>query len=427
MKKTNMRWVSFLFFVVIILVSSGCDTDAYEKSSKSSVSPSDPPATQAPIHPTTNSTSGESLAAQPSEYQTEAATAQPTSVLKGPFLMQFTLDGTISLQDLATGELRPLNAVPNLRITDADMFLQWRNNGCRFLVYQDYRSIVEVNLKGEIIRHLVNKEDLSRKFDEGSITGLSPSPSEEFVAFVKGKGERRSYGFGDGFPESYHYDEELLFVASLKNQDEIYQISEGGKSWSYQWSPDSNFISFLDRDKDGLNQIYIYDFIGKSQIQIAGYQNSGDSPWGYAWSPESEFVILYTLGPYNKKDLQLADRRKGSVTFIGTADLFWWVDNKTLGVWEKSTIRWINADDGEIIHELVNVPDAEGSNLRFVDSINLFACFGPCLGISDQNVLISYDLETNNAALLPAIESVKERAGWISSPSDFPGEDFCPK
>lgn len=113
-------------------------------------------------------------------------------------------------------------------------------------------NITMVDQKGNIIE---NKEIQFYNESPKYQYGYSISPDGNWVAIKEASGE-----WGQAATDAAFQDVAIVAVNS-KTAETMKQLTEHGGAFVHHltWSPDSNFLSYSDNDKNGANQVFIYD------------------------------------------------------------------------------------------------------------------------------------------------------------------------
>jgi hypothetical protein len=343
--------------------------------------------------------------------------------LDSPLVLLVGFGREIYLQDVTNGQIRMLD--PDLRYfgeIPAD-FLGWRNNGCSFLLRTENFDIIEVDLQGNIHRKVFSYDDFDYPGEGTASIWVHPSPSEVWIAFQVGFGDRTEYDHGEG----YHYDREELIVMSIDGLTGPYQLSSNGGAWDFSWSPDSTKLVFRDYDENKIFQVFVADLDGKNKQQLTHFLdlNMILRP-SYHWSPTGEFIILARHAHYgwlyNIAILGIIDKQP--FLYFENVNQYWWEDDNTLGIWQGSSILWINPINGDLIRQNHNVPDPKTYIYPF-GSNKVFGCFFyDCFDRTDYGLVI-YDIEEQRLTHMTNAQQIYDIEGWLAAPSTFKGEDLC--
>jgi hypothetical protein len=286
----------------------------------------------------------------------------------------------------------------------------------------DNYDIVEVDLQGQILRTVFTLNNLNYQGEGVASPRVEMSPSEEWVVFVIGRGERTNYGI-----DYARYDKEDIFVISSDGQNGPYKISNGGRAWYYTWSPDSQSLAYSDYDSDGRLQVYLAKYDGSHNKQLTNFETNG-TPRLLEWSPNGQYLSMFYEHPEGEYNLLIASK-DGELVSIGIFESMWvdiwWDDDSTLAIWIDDEINWFDPNNGSIIQHLLGVINPY-MNVKSFGTPNKQACLGFCFGIDKEDYgLFIYDISENYMYQIPIINRVYDMANWHPSPEGFPGEEKC--
>ena len=294
-------------------------------------------------------------------------------VLEKPMILYYTLDGKVALQDVLTGENRPLDLI---EIYHQGNFLGWTRKGCGFLVRMQNFDIVEVDLQGNIRRKVFSLNKLHYPGSESVNPWVEISPSEEYVAFIVSLGARIDFGDVGG-----HDLIENLVVMSKDGKMGPYHLTENGHAWNYLWSPDSKRLAFIDWDRAAKFQVYIADLDGQNRVQLSNYFGMSEVPHLVNWSPDGRYfsVVVYKDG-WESSKLFIADLKEETLRLIGEFDYSWWEGDSTLSVWIGNSIKQLDLPNLGMVNEINTIPEALDGAQLFVEPRQV-ACFWGCFRI----------------------------------------------
>lgn len=370
-----------------------------------------------------NSTPTPGLTPSHTPTSTPAENLLANDNINGLFLLEYIFGGEIYLQELSTGRIRALDS--ELRIISEDGFLGWTRNGCGFYVRMENFDIVEVDLKGNILRKVFSIEnfnvsqDTSTKLINPVSRWVRLSPSEERILFTIGSGERHEYeGYGSFF------DQVNLFVQPVNGDLEPTQLSQRGGAWYYEWSPDSNSIVFTDRDPRGINQIYLTSIDGLDQKQVTDFSDQSGIIHSLSLAPNGKFLSFYysiTEDQTTKWIVNLEDDQIEQVDLPG--ELFWDKDSVLIAS-SPNNISMVNPTTGIEI-ESYQIPEITGIFSPFGEEGKL-ACLGFCVGRGkDDYGFYILDLMSQQIENTSNFTRIIDVAGWEYSPPAFKDESTC--
>lgn len=345
---------------------------------------------------------------------TPVAQSGEVEFLGFPLLLQYNQSGRVLLQDISTGKTRHLS--DNLRIYEPGYFLRWTQNGCAFLLFKDM-DIVEVNLKGDVIRTVYKNTSFQYLGKTILYPGVNLSPSEIWITFMVSSGEQI------GHPISgVYYQQQDLFIKSVNGNSNPIQITQRGGAYIGKWAPDSKKKAYSDFDQNGNYQIYVADVNGKSVSQLTHFA-SQFWPTQISWSPNSQNLVLLAWDDKQYPEYYLVSLTGSQELDLGKIDYHWWEDDSTLGVWNKNNIQWINPTSQEIVRDISTAPDPKGYISR-LGTLDQFGCFGGCFGI-EGNQMSMYDISLQKMVNYPNVQIYPEYINWFATPKEFKGEVFC--
>jgi hypothetical protein len=200
-------------------------------------------------------------------------------------MLELLFGGEVFLQDISSGVVRPLNS--DIIIVEDGFFLGWSPDGCSFYFRTQADDIVEANLKGEIVSTVFSNRVVADRGEKLISTAVQLSPSFEWIATSIFSGNSTEIE-GKG----YRYERETAVVMANQPNSQMFEISERGGGWIYQWSPDSLQIAYSDYDLAGEFQIFVSDPTGKQRKQITDYNDGRLPPDEIIWSPDGQYFIL---------------------------------------------------------------------------------------------------------------------------------------
>ena len=360
------------------------------------------------------------------ETLTPTSTVTPTprpeavdGLLGAPLMLQYVAGDEVYLQDVATGERRRLD--PKISFGEYDQFLGWTRQGCGFYYRANNYNIVELDLHGDVIRTVFSAEKLKLYRGEGEVSEfVLLSPSEEWVAFMAGQGERTS--LPDRY--EYHYASENVFVMASDGSAGPFQISQNGGAWAYFWSPDSTKLAYLDYDRDGNFQVYVANYDGSERSQLTHFTTDTSIGDYFLWSPDGKHIEIDSyLDVSSEYNLFLAAIQSEQVIFlkkVGAPSYSSWDDGVFL-LWKDDQIEWLDPSTGEIIRQRSGVPNFE--KMRWPGRFDSGKKMGYFSATDDKFYI--YDIEANSLNSWPAVTKLTFLAGWQIAPDAFPGEAAC--
>lgn len=349
---------------------------------------------------------------------TPTPTANPAAtdgLLGWPLFMEYDYDGIAYLTDALTGETRVLE---NISVTSNNL-LDWTRQGCGFYLETGEHDIVEADLHGKL--RLVFDFKNIRYDGQGEVLDytINLSPSEKWAAFWVGDGDRTCR------PEipseaCYRYDRENLWVISADGSEGPYQISQGGSAWEARWSRDSSRVAYLDRDSNGIFQIYVAKYDGSQRTQLTSFIANNSMPYPSAWSPNNKYIVaLY--GPFGYMDTQLViDIESKKTTFLMKDRTlnWWWEGNNSIAWWGDKTISWYDPADGSLVKTKDISFEVDG--VFYLGSNNVFIVYA---GKHRDFFICNLDSET--ITLLSNYKPRKDIDGYRIAPIAFPGDANC--
>ncbi|MBN1682628.1 S9 family peptidase [Candidatus Bathyarchaeota archaeon] len=179
-----------------------------------------------------------------------------------------------------------------------------------------------------------------------------------------------------------------LFISSINGEDEK-KLTDDGKVSGINWSPDSNWISYIQGDKDG-NNIMIIDVDSGQKRKICTY-NVSNASLGVGcngnmviWSPDStKLAYLGSLEPVDKEAKIKVINRIMYKAFFGNSDMrrrHIFVVNilgqepakqLTFGDYDEHSINW--SPDGKEIAFISNRTGFDDYNMHLdIYTVNVF-------------------------------------------------------
>lgn len=321
--------------------------------------------------------------------------------------MEHTGDA-IYLKDLQTGGVRKIQL-------DHLQFLGWAHDGCGLYLRMFDRNIVEVDLRGKTRRIVFDSSKWKERGYEKEAEWVELSPSEQWGAYIIGEGFRREYPVYE-----YHRKNEDLLVMSADGKQGPYMISQRRGAWLFGWSPDSTQIIYLDRDENGVHQLYMARYDGSQRVQITDFPANEFYISGFYWSPNGQYFRFNYEYPDYDYDIYLVRAKDGLLIDLGKYKdkepyIIW--EDDLLGIWGEQTIEWIEPVTGTLVR--TDVVQRKKS-LWFFGSQHLFYTY------DQYNMwnLFLYDLATDTQELLTDPHVEDELDYWFA-PASFPGERNC--
>jgi len=224
-------------------------------------------------------------------------------------------------EDLRTGSIeqwQPNNVVYRI--------LRWGDKNCT-LIAQLESSISVIDMEGNSLDTIYSFENLPVSNDEGKNSFPTMSPNFKFLYYKVGYGEP----FIPPDLSLSRFEKEYIELTHVENIFPPIRISKNGGSWYAAWSPDSTYIVYSDFDMNGILQIYISTFDGKSIKQVSGFDNEVEFI-NIAWSPNSKyFLVAYDVDNDWAADATLlGDISSGNVVVLENIVGWWWRDDVSI-------------------------------------------------------------------------------------------------
>jgi len=337
--------------------------------------------------------------------------------LDGRLILFYSFSGEITLLDIDSGEIRTIDS--QFRITPEEGFLGWANQGCSFYIRTHDLDIVEISISGQLRRKIFESEHIAFTGKGNVIPWVLISPSETYFAFNVGSGDRTVNQYNN----DYHYETEDIYANEITQLDEPIKISENGKGWFYQWSPDGENLAYTDVDKNGYFQIFIWNINNNLRTQITNFLDEMSPPYQLIWSPNQEYIVVF-LPNEGVAEVFIAKSDGSSVLALGSVRNMWWNDDGSLVLWDgkESILKWMDPKSGGMIRTL-KIPESESIPKPFGSSEKI-ACLHDCFGHNDYGLVI-FDIQTQKLERYLDLPRVYDYYNWVPSLFIFPGEAQC--
>jgi hypothetical protein len=129
-----------------------------------------------------------------------------------------------------------------------------------------------LNINGEVLKSSIFP--LEEKYRSPYLFGFQLSPDRSWIAFYSPSGDWEMAA-----EDAKKID--IIIINVTKESDtnnEIIRISSnsGGIKNGVSWSPDSQSLAYIDKDKNGIQQVFIYDIKLKSRKTVTHFDRSTD-------------------------------------------------------------------------------------------------------------------------------------------------------
>jgi hypothetical protein len=306
-------------------------------------------------------------------------------------------------------------------------YIQSWDEGCEIIAAVD-SGFAEINLQGDIVRFIFFWEIIPPDL-EGNPHFFKISSDEKWISYRIGTGE-----FHDSLNlDRVRYDVEYLLIQSIDGKQGPYQVSSGGSTIIWAWSPDSQRVAYGDVDEAGIHQVYAVDPDGSQRYQLTSFDVDHKIE-GLQWSPDSSrLAIEYWLSDNgSERDILVVnDEDHPRADLYRDLHLLWWKDEDTLLGFERQgyiegVIKQLDVGSKQVVGSVH--ADTSGRNLipygsrRKVGFLNI-----------DYDLSV-YDTERHTVTDIPNISyrkpEIRDYLGvldyMIASPDSFPGERECP-
>jgi len=195
------------------------------------------------------------------------------------------------------------------------------------LIAQLESSISLIDMEGNSLETIYSFENLPVSNDEGKNSFPTLSPNLKFLYYKVGYGEPI-------IPPNLtlsRFEKEYIELTQVENSSTPIRLSKNGGGWYAIWSPDSTLIAHSDYDINGILQIYLSTFDGKSIKQVSSFNNEVEFI-NIAWSPNSKyFIVSYDVDNDWAADATLlADISSDNVVVLKNIVGWWWRDDVSI-------------------------------------------------------------------------------------------------
>jgi hypothetical protein len=361
-------------------------------------------------------------------YTTTPPSATPVINFENPVLIFKGFSPSFYIVDMMNGDGRLLRTKGEI-IGD---ILTW-NEACKIIARVE-SGIAEINLDGKVIRSIFSEDQLPDS-PEGLKWFLKPSPDEQWISYRLGLGE-----YYDGFDsERTRHEFEYLLIQSIDGSQGPYQVSSGGSTVIWAWSPDSQRVAYADVDETGIHQVYAVNPDGSQRHKLTNFD--ADFPIeGLEWSPDNHHLAVEYLlrDGYPERNIRVvSDEENPQMDLYRGLWLLWWKDVDTLLAYEPQgyfdgVIKQLDVGSHRIVGSAHVNTDRRyivplGSQ-RKVGFLNFDENFDDHLSV--------YDTERHTITDFPNISFYSQPEIYdylgglldymIASPDSFSGESECP-
>jgi hypothetical protein len=184
--------------------------------------------------------------------------------------------------------------------------------------------ISKLDLEGRVIQEIQSWIDLGS--DGMDIYQFSLSPDRKWISYLRASGEK-----GRSLADAKYQNVELVAVNEVSAQKPIQITTSGAEGPATPaWSPDGKFLAYVDEDKYGTSQVFLYEVENAKKIQLTaqGQPFNNIVYRTLQWAPDSGAIAFRSA------------RQKGdgdNITF----------DQYAVGIiaLETKILDWLNLDD----------------------------------------------------------------------------------
>jgi hypothetical protein len=386
---------------------------------------------------TKNSNESSSINSDPTVFTTKNTISTPTSTISTELNNSLQIDNLQSTIINTPNSIIPCN--DNV-IDPKEMIItiDFGNNAYAQNLNSGYTCIIQFHQQISIIKRVLpnnrfivegdgyffystySGENLDTIFKFSSVEGgnegiyynFDLSPQLEYVSYKIGTGE---YYENTEFPDYSYFEKVILYIASIEKPEIHWKISSFGNVRDTSWSPNGQYIAYLDYKNGEIPYTVLYDVKNRKTIESIILDKSVEFS-GFVWSPDNSYLGINYFELNHDVALLLLNIKEDTQQICEDTNLYWWIDND----------RYLFGNDinkGQKIH-LYNI-NAKVDRLLEDNGKEIWYQGGPFqnsqkMGHYNASGMFEvYDINTQKFTIYPKItEGLILSNYWLSFPSD---------